>query len=212
MRLTARLLLGLAFVGASQALGQGGANVTVQLPNITTFGVNTSVLVPDSGPSPLARHRQAQYSRAMYGGFPRQRAFGAQTNVGMAGVTAQIHDQRATDDAILRAARARRTNWVRGGTASSLGSLTTDGRLLESVADIERRRAFEQADDNQQAEALVEKAGLAHRSGKTGVALIYLEMAARQASGQLKGRIESEAAQLKRDLAVRRAARGGQAP
>ena len=84
MRMTARLFAAVAVLGASPVLAQSGisgANVTIQLPNFTVFGVNTTVLVPDSGPSPLARHRQTRYSRAMYGRFHPQRAIGAHSSL-----------------------------------------------------------------------------------------------------------------------------------
>ena len=199
MRLTACLLVAVAVSGATKALAQTGANVTIQLPNVSTFGVNTTVLVPDSGPSPFARQRQARYSRAMYGVLPRQGAIGLNSTASAASITAQIHDQRATDEAILRAARARRTHWVRGSSPSRFESaLAPTGPRLQSVAEIERKRAQQQADAQEESLQLVERARGAHLAGKSGVAAIYYGMAARRATGELKRAIETEASRLTR--------------
>ena len=201
MRYPARLLAVLAAMGAVPAWAQSGvsgANVTIQLPNFSVFGVNTTVLVPDSGPSPLAAQRQARYSRSMYRGFNPLRAFGAQRRAAVAAATAKIHDPQAADEAILRAARARRTNWVRGSTSRlDRRQGPPAGRGLQSVADIERRRAGQSAADNRQALSLAEKARQANAGGKSGVAIIYYGMAAKKATGQLKADIEHEVRELK---------------
>jgi len=200
MRYPARLLAALLAVAPVPALAQSGvsgANVTIQLPNFSVFGVNTSVLVPDSGPSPLAAQRQARYSRSMYRGFSPQRAIGAQRGAAAAAVTAKIHEPQAADEAILRAARARRTNWVRGSTSSlDRRQAPPLGRGLQSVADIERQRAAQSAADNRQALSLADKARQAVTDGKSGVAVIYYGMAAKKATGQLKADIEREAQEL----------------
>lgn len=198
MRLMAQLLAALAATSAAQALAQSGANVTIQLPNFSVFGVNTSVLVPDSGPSPLARERQARYSRSMYrGGFNPQRAIGAQRRAAAASATAQIHDPQATDATILRAARSRRTNWLRGSTSKFDRPPPPSGAGLQSVADIVRQRALAEAADNREAQSLLDKARQASSDGKNGVAAIYYGMAAKKAAGQLHQDIESEARKLK---------------
>ena len=196
MRMTAHLIAAVAALGASPALAQSGisgANITIQLPNFTVFGVNTTVLVPDSGPAPLARHRQARYSRAMYGRFHPQRAIGAQRGAAIASATAKIHDPQAVDEIILRAARARRTNWVRGSTSRFDRRPRPAGPGLQSVADIERQWALESAADNREALALVGKARQLQADGKSGVAAIYYGMAAKKATGHLKRDIEGEA-------------------
>ncbi|MEX0677356.1 MAG: hypothetical protein WD063_09790 [Pirellulales bacterium] len=200
MRFTAYLLAAVAAMGASTALAQSGAsgaNVTIQLPNFSVFGVNTTVLVPDSGPSPLARERQAQYSRAMYGRFHPQRAIGAARQAAVASATAQIHDPRAADEIILRAARARRTNWVRGSTSPFDRRAQPAGRGLQSVADIERQRALESAADRREALSLLENARQARDAGKGGVAAIYYRMAANKATGELQQDIRRETRTLK---------------
>jgi hypothetical protein len=201
MRLTPLLVAGLVCFGAAPARAQNGvsgANVTIQLPNFTTFGVSTSVLVPDSGPSPFARERQAFYSRVMYGGLHPQRAIGGQRSAAIASATAQVHDARQADEMLLRAARSRRTNWVRGSTpaqAARLPAAANPGLL--SLAEIERRRTEQSTAGNREAAALVEKARQAHAAGKGNVAAIYYEMAAKRATGELKDDIANESGRLR---------------
>jgi hypothetical protein len=201
MRSAALVWAGLVLWAASPAWAQSGAsgaNVTIQLPNFSTVGVNTSVLVPDSGPSPYARERQAFYSRVMYRGWRPQRAFGAQRNAAIASATAQVHDARAADEMLLRAARSRRTNWVRGSTPAEIARLPRAADpALASLSDIEARRGVLASAANREAAGLVEKARQAQAAGKGNVAAIYYDMAAKRATGELKARISDEAAGLR---------------
>jgi hypothetical protein len=201
MRWTALLLAAVCLWSASPALAQNGAsgaNVTIQLPNFSSFGVNTTVLVPDSGPSPYARERQAFYSRVMYRGLRPQRAVGAQRRAAIASATAQVHDLRQTDESILHAARSRRTNWVRGSTPARGPRMPQAANpALQSVAEIERGRATQPAAGNGEAAALVERARRAQAAGKSGVAAIYFDMAARHATGKRKQDIQHELGELR---------------
>jgi hypothetical protein len=205
MRWTVFLLAGfVALVAAPAAAQQGasGANVTVQLPNFSVFGVNTSVLVPDSGPSPLARERQAFYSRVMSRGLNPQRAFGVQRGAAMAAATAQVHDARRADEELLRAVRSRRTNWVRGSTPTALRSAEPAGGL-SSLAEIERQADAQAAANNREAAELVNRARQAHKAGKHNVAGIYYDMAARKATGPLKADIDAKRRALARAPAAK---------
>jgi hypothetical protein len=189
-------LVALGGARADAQTNASGANITLQLPNFTVFGVNTTVLAPDSGPSPLAAERQARYSRAMYGPLSPQRAIGAQRGAAMAAATAQIHDARAEDEAILRAMRARRTNWTRGSTSQLDRSGTPSDAGLQSIAQIERQRAQRSSAAEREALALLERARQARTAGKSGVAAIYYGMSAKKAAGQLKAQIEGELREL----------------
>ena len=104
-------------VGARAALAQ---NVTIQLPSFHAFGVDTTVLAPDSGPSPLARERQARYGRITAGGLTPQRAIGIERRDAMAAATAKVHDPQEADRQLLDAARARRAG-ASGGVGASTG-------------------------------------------------------------------------------------------
>jgi len=181
-------------VCATHARGQGGPNITLQLPTFHSFGVNTTVLVPDSGPAPLASERQAFYGRNVYGGLVGQRAIGVDRSVGGASVTAQVHDARAEDEALLRASRARRTNWQRGSTGGSggrSGAMAAPG--LKSVAEIERDVAQAAAARQREVRSFLEQARQARAEQKPGVAAVYYGMAARRADAPLRERIEAEA-------------------
>jgi hypothetical protein len=198
MHVRVAIILGLLTCGVSPALAQGGtsgANVTLQLPSFSTVGVNTSVLVPDSGAAPFAAHRQAAYGRTTYRGLNPQQAIGAQRAAAVASVSAQVHDLRKIDEEILHNARSRRANWVRGSTAARpLGS--ADPALL-SVAEIERRHGLPDPVANREATALVEKAQLAQATGKPRVAALYYKLALKRATGPLKDEIEQAARGLR---------------
>ena len=196
-------VVGCLMASAGPLYAQSGANITLQLPSFHSFGVNTTVLVPDSGPSPLARERQAFYSRTMYGGglFP-QRALGVQRGSTGVQVNAQVHDARQADEQLLLGARARRTNWTRGSTGAA-GDRTPEAvrPALRSVADIERERAEQAVAAAREAAALLRRARLARDEGKPGVAAVYYGMAARRADETQRQQIETEAARLRQSAA-----------
>lgn len=189
-------ILPLAAVVAVAAATAEAQNVTVQLPNFSQFGVNTTVVVPDSGPSPLAAERQAFYSRVMSRGLYPQRASGAQRRAAIADVTATVHDQHQQDQELLLRSRARRTNWQRGSTTGRQADVA-DGQL-QSVADIERRKAAQQGAAAREAAELLALAREARDAGKPSVAAVYYGMASRKAAPGERPRIEAEARALKR--------------
>ncbi|REK11983.1 MAG: hypothetical protein DWQ37_13260 [Planctomycetota bacterium] len=191
MRGSTCLIAVLWVAGVSVAAAQ---NVTIQLPNFSTFGVNTTVLVPDSGRSPLAAERQAFYSRYSSLGFNRRTAYGAQRRAALSSATATIHDPAQADRDVLRRARARRTNWKRGTTRSVLpeqAEAVDPG--LQSVAELQRRRADAEATQRSEARELFQKARRARDAGKPAVAAVYYGMAARRVDGPTRQRIEQEA-------------------
>lgn len=181
---------------------QSGANVTLQLPSFHTFGVNTSVLVPDSGPSPLARERQAYYSRFTPGGLNASRSAGIQRRDALVAATAQIHDPQAAEAELLRATKARRANLSRHSLAAGVQSSSAERRAPvqdaapQSPAQIARDQADQLAAGRREATQLLAQARRAQQAGKNGAAGVYYEMAARQATGALKQQIERERAQL----------------
>jgi septal ring factor EnvC (AmiA/AmiB activator) len=192
MRVFLPLLAAIVLAAASAA----AQNVTIQLPNFSQFGVNTTVVVPDSGPSPLAAERQAFYSRVMSRGLYPQRAYSAQRRAAIADVTATVHDQQKQDQEILLRSRARRTNWQRGSTAGRQADIA-DGQL-QSVADIERQKSSQQFAAAREAADLLAQARKAREEGKSSVAAVYYGMAARKAAPDERARIEAEARALNR--------------
>jgi hypothetical protein len=67
-------------------------------------------------------------------------------------------------------------------------ALATDSAGGQSIAEIRRRQAEEDAVTQQEAERLFAQASELQTAGKTGVAKIYFQMAARRATGDLKDR------------------------
>jgi hypothetical protein len=190
MRMRLKWMLAAWACCATPALAQSGANVTLQLPNFSIFGVQTTVVVPDSGPAPLARDRMVRAGRNQFGGLPPQRAIGRERRDAIASVTAKIHDADAADRAVRQQARADRP--PAAASAAQLPSVPAVGQL-QSVAEIKRRRALEAAQNRQQALAHLDKAREARRDGKPAIAAIYYTMAAKHAAPDLKRQIEAEA-------------------
>lgn len=180
------------------ALAQSGADVTLQLPSFSSFGVNTTVVVPDRGPSPIARERQEFYQRSMYRGLPNQRSLGLARRDASLGVTAQVYDPRAAEAELLREFRERRATWARNSVVP-IGRpqhVAADALpALGSVADLERERAARIAARTREAEEYLIQARAARQAGKSGVAAVYYGMAASRADTQLKPVIEAEARQ-----------------
>ncbi len=110
---------------------------TIQLPSFHSVGVNTSVIVPDSGGAYIARDRQITGSFSTFGGIPRNQGWGIRRGASSIGITAQIHDPQAADAALLGS---------RGPIAAPVPSLRTAAGTAASdapaasVSELERRR------------------------------------------------------------------------
>ncbi len=199
-------------VAPAFARAQSGADVTFQLPSFSATGVNTTVLVPDSGTSATAHQRQAAYQRSMYGGLTNQRSLGVDRRAAALRVTAQVHDPREAEAELLREARERRATWARGSVVP-IGRpqhVAADALpALRSVADLERERAERIAARAREAKDYLAQAREARRAGKSGVAAVYYGMAASRADAQLKPVIEAEARQSRSAAATAGRTAGG---
>lgn len=164
---------------------------TLQLPSFHSFGIDTTVVVPDSGPAALARDRRANYGVSNFGGLPRNRGWGISLNAGGGGATAQIHDPRTAEP--TAAANERRTSAIEGprNLQSAAGQAAIDPPLA-GVAELARRRAEQSQAQGADVAALIEKARQAKAAGKDSVAAIYYRAAAAQATGELKRQIDVE--------------------
>ncbi len=177
---------------------------TIQLPSFTSFSVDTTVLVPDSGRAPTAGSKRASSGRSTFGGFPRQRAAGSNRQAAGMHVLAKIHDPSEADKALLQQAKARGATALDNTAASAAGlaraavnpGLTGDPGL-RSVAEIERQRATQSADQQREAFALYEKGREAQAAGKAGVAAVYFRSASSRATGTLKQEIDADLKALK---------------
>lgn len=194
MRLISLGVLILSIFAVEFALAQSGPNVTLQLPSFHSTGVNTTVIVPDSGASPLAAERQASYARSMYG--PRRhRAIGNAAAVGGTQVSVQVHDPRAAEAELLRSARERRATWQRGSLAGrNSPAETSSGEPLLSVAEIRRRQAATNSAQPDETARLLAEARRARAEGQSGAAAVYYQMAARRAGTAERAAIAAEAA------------------
>jgi hypothetical protein len=194
----------LGFLAVILAAGAAQAQV-IQLPSFSAVGVNTTVVVPDSGGVYLGGDRRVSSGLNTFGGIPRNRGWGIQRQAAGMGITARIHDPRAADAAQLG-------KFVRRPTTSNGPALAIDaGRAahdapLGSVAELKARRAQLAADQASAADRkvneLLMKARAAQAEGKMSVAAIYLRMAARQATGTLREEVASEMAALKQALSA----------
>ncbi len=200
MRISRLTLIALAIsCWAAVARAQSGANITLQLPSFHSFGVNTSVLVPDGGRAQLASQRQAFYERTMYGGLPTQRTLGIARGTSAVQVTAQIHDPRAAEAELIREARERRATWTRGSVEPHglPQRVANDQAALRSLADIERQRAAQAAARAREAQQFLMQARKSYNAGKPGVAAVYYGMAANRSDAEQKQAIEDEARRAK---------------
>jgi hypothetical protein len=91
-------------VGGQPVIVGGGPNGTsVQLPTFSFFTISTTVLVPDSGTAFMGGVNGGTGAGRQNGapGLPGSRAGGSSVNAGGMTITAQIHDLREMDRALL---------------------------------------------------------------------------------------------------------------
>jgi hypothetical protein len=173
---------------------------TVQLPTFNFFTVNTSVLVPDGGDAALGgigRSSSGRVSRGVPGlpGRPFQNiATGNSTGAGNVSVSAQIHDLDAMDRALLGDdALADSTN----GSFHTPLAIARQARPMPviartagpqdkpaSIAALKSQATAEDLQRNAAAAAELAKGRELLAEGKTGVAKIYFQNAARHATGE----------------------------
>ena len=172
---------------ASAALGHAQ---TVQLPSFSSFGVDTTVVVPDRGAASLGGNSRVATGGTDVNGIPRQRAIGLSRQTGGQQVMAQIHDPREADAALLNQAAGARA----AGKDRVVPSVPRAGvdPALHSVAELERRRAETRLSAQREAHAAFEKGRQAQAAGKPSVAAVYYRTAAKQADPALRKAIDAE--------------------
>ena len=154
----------LAWAGANHVSAQ-----TIQLPSFSSFSVDTTVVVPDSGRAPAAGTRRASSGTSTFGGFPRQRASGSNWQAARIHVLAKIHDPAEADRALLDQALAGRA--PSPDPAVTLKPDVTPAATepgLASVAQIERQRIAQSVARQREAFTLYEKGRQAQAAGKPG--------------------------------------------
>jgi hypothetical protein len=165
---------------------------TVQLPTFQSFAVSTTVVVPDSGGASLGGVTRASSGSSQFGPWG-PRAIGGQGQAGGIGISVQIHDMKALDDAVLQQAAAQRARLGQPAERQALGTAAATQPPLASVADLEQRRAAGAGQRERAASELFERARSAELAGKSSVARIYYQMAARRASGDLQRQANARA-------------------
>ena len=169
---------------------------TIQLPSFSAVGVNTTVVVPDSGGAYISRVPRYYQNFSTFGRLPRHRGWSVRRQAPGFGVTAQIHDP-AVDDAGLRRSFAADASSPAGGGSLRIGAgRAAGGAPTGSVAQLKRRRARQlasQADaERREAVALLEKGRRAQADGNASLAAVYYRMAARRATGPLRDQIVAQ--------------------
>ena len=173
------------------AFGSTGGAQTIQLPSFSNVGVNTTVVVPDSGGAHVSKDRRAASDLNFFGGFPRQRGWSVRRQASGMSVTAQIHDPQAADLALRSSVAGKNASAQQAPLAIDAGRAASDAPL-GSVSVLAERRAQKLADAEREALNLVEKARREQAAGKTSVAKVYYRMAAKIAQGELRNRIVAE--------------------
>ena len=192
---------------------------TVQLPTFSFFSVGTTVSVPDRGSVTMGGVNRASSGRNEFGTplLPfrpfKNTAIGTERSASSVRATAYIHDFDAMEEALLGqpsaygssaawgpAVRPSRSQIAAfgntlqprnasGGTSWQVAG--TSGAALPqlSVADATAERAAQQAARGDKAAGYFARGQQAEADGKANVAKIYYQMAARRATGPLKGQV-----------------------
>ena len=145
----------------------------LQLPSFHSFGVDTTVVVPDSGGARAGDNKRGSSSLSRFGG---NRGVGLNRQASGAHVTVQIHDPPV-------AAREA----VRVPTPRAAGDPPA-----VSLLEIDRRQSERALVQQRESTSALVKGRRALAAGKPSVAAVYYRTAARAASGKLRARIQAE--------------------
>ena len=167
-------LLSIAVLGFATATSHAQ---TVQLPTFHQFSLSTTVLVPDRGSVSLGGVRRAASGSHQFGapGLRGNRASGSAVDAGGLSVSAQIHDFQAMDRVGVATLGVDRQS-PKGGAST----------YPPNLAEIRRQKAAEPKPPADDAQSLIALAEAARAAGKLGAARVYLQMAARRATGPLR--------------------------
>lgn len=186
-------------LGSSPAQAQQQPAV-VQLPTFSSFSVSTSVLVPDRGGAYLGGIGRSASGSSSFGpplAIP-QGGWGRSTSAAGVGINAFIHDLTAMDQDLLSQAGGVPLKQPQTALGQAVANAAdVQPHAGQSVSALKAQYAAQQARE-QQSEALswYTKAAEALAAGKTGVAKIYLGMAAKRATGELAQEIAAKRAEL----------------
>jgi hypothetical protein len=159
---------------------------TVQLPSFHYNTTNTTVLVPDQGDAFLGGIGRNSSSRVERG--PSNHAIGGMNSAGGTRVSAQIHDLDAMDRELLGGSGA--AGLAGGGSRSELNAsqlaATKFSNPISSVAELRRQAATVSPAQIAQSTADLDRGRELLSQGKSAVARIYLQNAAKQGSDDIR--------------------------
>jgi hypothetical protein len=182
------------------ALADGAQAQVVQLPTFRFFGISTTVSVPDSGGAYLGGNSRSSrgsihrglpgLSKAPVVGRPfGNRGIAGSTETGGMSVHAQIHDFEAMEQALVGQATEVARHSPPAARFSNHAAAAKSDRA--SVAAIRQQQAARQSAITTEARQDYDRARELLAAGKTGVAKIYLQRAAKSADPQLRGEIQT---------------------
>jgi hypothetical protein len=186
-------------IGARAARAQ---HITVQEPSLETFGVGTTVSVPDRGRMSLGGVRRSAAARAMYGPVRTGHSMGFNDQGTGLNIQARVHDLAELDQAALEAAdRARkaRDNVPLSPAAEhayqtlrARPNLRTGANAAQDVVEAKATQAPKAGPvpEGPSADKLLERARQAEAAGKRQLALAYLRVARDQGSAPARQEIE----------------------
>ena len=176
--------------GFAPMVAVGPGATTVQLPTFRTFGVSTSVAVPDQGTTTLGGVDRAADGQNQQGlpGSAKNSGIGSSRGANHTQVSATIHDFQKADQALLGAGAGVSAIQRKEPTVQALAAAqgSTAGQAAPSVNVARRLHAVEQDAENADARQWFERGQAAERDAEPAVAKIYYQMAARRATGEFK--------------------------
>jgi hypothetical protein len=185
-------------VGLSPARAQ---HITVQEPSLETFGVATTVSVPDRGRTSVGGVRRSASARAMYGPIRTGHSMGFNDQGTGLSIQARVHDLAELDQAALETAdRTRKTREDFPLSPSAEHAYQTlrarrnlrDGANAAPVAAGTKITSAptQGPPEGPSAEKLLERARQAEAAGKRQLALAYLKVARDQGVAPAQKEIE----------------------
>lgn len=154
--------------------------VAVQLPTVSQFSIGTSVVVPDRGRALVGGQRRVSNGSTAYGPSGG-RAFGGAASAGGIDVHVWVHDFAALEP----------VGSLAGEAPARQVRVPHDGAGGLSVRAAQQRAAARRAASEQEARDLLVRGEAAWRSGRSGAARGYLQLAARKGDAQTRAQAEA---------------------
>lgn len=169
------------FVFAASFVGQRGTllaqAVAVQQPVVRQFGLGTSVSVPDRGGVMLGGVDRAASGRSSYGPAWRGSSIGVERSSSSVSAHVFIHDLRAMDEALLREA--------------GYDDRSVTDRTIPLGGNIRASQPASQPFRRADAERFEQLALKAEQAGRSAVAEMHWQMAAKYGSQSAQKRLAS---------------------